>query len=68
MQRTRAVRPSFWLRDLSVRISVAFRLAVFGRVGGHSFLATSGPVMRVSSGNVAAMMAREMMIPPAVSR
>ena len=35
---------------------------------GHSFRATSGPVIRVSSGNVAAMMPREMTIPAAVSR
>jgi hypothetical protein len=34
----------------------------------HSFLATSGPVMRRSSGNVAAMMPRETTIPAAVSR
>ena len=35
---------------------------------GHSFLATSGPVMRASSGKVAAMMPRDTMIPPAVRR
>ena len=34
----------------------------------HSFLATSGPVMRASSGKVAAMMPRDTAIPPAVSR
>jgi hypothetical protein len=34
----------------------------------HSFLATSGPVMRASSGKVAAMMPRDTMIPPAVRR
>ena len=39
-----------------------------GPAGVHSFLATSGPVMRASSGNVAAMMARDTRIPPAVMR
>ena len=34
----------------------------------HSFLATSGPVMRSSSGKVAAMMPRAARIPPAVMR
>jgi hypothetical protein len=34
----------------------------------HSFLATSGPVMRFSSGKVAAMMPRDTRIPPAVMR
>ena len=34
----------------------------------HSFLATSGPVMRASSGKVAAMMPRDTRIPPAVMR
>ncbi len=34
----------------------------------HSFLATSGPVMRASSGKVAAMMPRAARIPPAVMR
>jgi hypothetical protein len=34
----------------------------------HSFLATSGPVMRASSGKVAAMMPRDARIPPAVRR
>ena len=34
----------------------------------HSFLATSGPVMRASSGKVAAMMPIDTMIPPAVRR
>jgi hypothetical protein len=34
----------------------------------HSFLATSGPVMRASSGKVAAMIPRDTTIPPAVSR
>ena len=34
----------------------------------HSFLATSGPVMRASSGKVAAMMPRAATIPPPVSR
>jgi hypothetical protein len=34
----------------------------------HSFLATSGPVMRLSSGKVAAMMPRDTRIPPAVMR
>jgi hypothetical protein len=36
--------------------------------GVHSFLATSGPVMRASSGKVAAMMPRAARIPPAVMR
>jgi hypothetical protein len=36
--------------------------------GVHSFLATSGPVMRASSGKVAAMMPSDTMIPPAVRR
>ena len=36
--------------------------------GAHSFLATSGPVMRASSGKVAAMMPRAARIPPAVMR
>ena len=35
---------------------------------GYSFLATSGPVMRASSGKVAAMMPRDTRIPPAVRR
>ena len=39
-----------------------------GRRAAHSFLATSGPVMRRSSGNVAAMMPRERAIPAAMSR
>jgi uncharacterized membrane protein len=39
-----------------------------GRDRVHSFLATSGPVMRASSGKVAAMMPRDTTIPPAVSR
>ncbi len=34
----------------------------------HSFLATSGPVMRASSGKVAVMMPRAARIPPAVRR
>jgi hypothetical protein len=34
----------------------------------YSFLATSGPVMRASSGKVAAMMPRATRIPPAVMR
>ncbi len=38
----------------------------YGQV--HSFLATSGPVMRASSGKVAAMMPRDTRIPPAVMR
>jgi hypothetical protein len=36
------------------------------RLDGYSFLATSGPVMRVSNGKVAAMMPRETAIPAAV--
>ena len=36
--------------------------------GVQSFLATSGPVMRASSGKVAAMMARAARIPPPVMR
>jgi hypothetical protein len=35
---------------------------------GYSFLAISGPVMRASSGKVAAMMPRDTRIPPAVMR
>ena len=43
------------------------RFAVTGPgAAGHSFLATSGPVMRASSGKVAAMMPRAVRIPPAV--
>jgi hypothetical protein len=34
----------------------------------HSFLATSGPVMRASSGKVAAMMPRAARIPAAMMR
>ena len=34
----------------------------------HSFLATSGPVMRASSGKAAVMMPRAARIPPAVMR
>ena len=36
----------------------------FGDVDRHSFRATSGPVIRSMSGNVAAMIARETAIPP----
>jgi hypothetical protein len=40
---------------------------VFGE-GDHSFLATSGPLMRRRNAKVAAMMPRETTIPAAVSR
>jgi len=39
-----------------------------GWLARHSFLATSGPVMRASSGKVAAMMPRAARIPPAVMK
>ena len=55
------------LRLVPRRLTTAAR-SVSRWLGDHSFRAVSGPVMRRSSGNVAAMMPREAAIPATMSR
>ena len=60
------------LKDERTGVDALMRAVAAGTGKGphwdHSFLVTSGPLMRRSSGNVAAIMPRATTIPPAVSR